>query len=132
MFKQTIWPVPAPFNDYFNNFLRGFILLGSILKMHKMWGWVEILRHRAGLLCKSCQTILWLKQIDVSFKSRQKKLLRRFFLNNKSYQKHLWGQNHNDKPVRVRLIFSRCGSVKSWVPNFKLKTVTWSLRQEEW
>ena len=33
---------------------------------------VEILRHRAGLLCKSCQTILWLKQIHVSFKSRQK------------------------------------------------------------
>ena len=26
---------------------------------------VEILRHRAGLLCKSCQTILWLKQIQV-------------------------------------------------------------------
>ena len=34
---------------------------------------VEILRHRTGLLCKSCQTILWLKQIHVSFKSRQKK-----------------------------------------------------------
>ena len=26
---------------------------------------VEILRHRTGLLCKSCQTILWLKQIHV-------------------------------------------------------------------
>ena len=37
-------------------------------------------------------------------------------------QKHLWRQNHNDKPVRVSRIFSRPGSVKSWVPNFKLKT----------
>ena len=33
---------------------------------------VEILSHRTGRLCKSCQTILWLKQIYVSFKSRQK------------------------------------------------------------
>ena len=36
-----------------------------------MWGGFEILRHRTGILCKSCQTILWLKQIHVSFKSRQ-------------------------------------------------------------
>ena len=36
---------------------------------------VEILRHRTGLsLCKSCQTILGLKQIHVSFKRRQKKI----------------------------------------------------------
>ena len=28
--------------------------------------------------------------------------------------------------------FSRLGSVKSWVPNFEIKTVNWSLRQEEW
>ena len=32
------------------------------------------LRHRTGLPCQSCQTILWLKQIQVSFKSRQKKI----------------------------------------------------------
>ena len=44
----------------------------------------------------------------------------------------LWRQIHKDKPVRDRRIFSRPGSVKSWVPNFKLKTVNWSLRQEEW
>ena len=31
---------------------------GSILKMHKNARGVEILRHRNGLLCKSCQTIL--------------------------------------------------------------------------
>ena len=37
-------------------------------------GGVEILRHRTGLLCKSCQTILGLKQIHVSFKRRQKKM----------------------------------------------------------
>ena len=37
---------------------------------------VEILRHRTGLsLCKSCQTILGLKQIHVSFKRRQKNTL---------------------------------------------------------
>ena len=30
------------------------------------------LRHRTGLPSQSCQTILWLKQIQVSFKSRQK------------------------------------------------------------
>ena len=33
-------------------------LRGLILKMYKMWGGVEILRH-------SCQTILWLKQIQI-------------------------------------------------------------------
>ena len=33
---------------------------------------VKILRHRTGLLYKSCKTILWLKQIHVSFKHRQK------------------------------------------------------------
>ena len=33
---------------------------------------VKILRHRTGLLYKSCQTTLWLKQIHVSFKHRQK------------------------------------------------------------
>ena len=48
------------------------------------------------------------------------------------HKKHLWRQNHNDKPVRVHRIFSRPGSVKSWVPNFKIRTVNWSLRQEEW
>ena len=47
------------------------------------------------------------------------------------HKKHLWRQNHNDKPVRVHRIFSRPGSVKSWVPNFKIRTVNWSLRQEE-
>ena len=45
-------------------------------------------------------------------------------------RKHLWRQNHNDKPVRVRRIFSRSGSVKSSVPNFKFKTVDWPLRVE--
>ena len=44
---------------------------------------VEILRHWTSLLCKSCQTILWLKQMHVSFKSRQKHTLRRFFVSNK-------------------------------------------------
>ena len=34
---------------------------------------VEILRHRTGFLYKSCQTVLRLKQIHVSFKRRQKK-----------------------------------------------------------
>ena len=28
-----------------------------------------------------------------------------------------------DKPVRVRRIFSTPGSVKSWIPNFKIMTV---------
>ena len=41
---------------------------------------VEILRHRTGLLCKRCQTILRSKQIHVSIKRRQKKnTLWRFF-----------------------------------------------------
>ena len=31
----------------------------------------------------------------------------------------LWRQNHNDKPVRVCRIFSRPGSVKSWVQSYK-------------
>ena len=34
-------------------------------------------------------------------------------------QKHLWKQNHNDKPVRVCRIFSRSGSVKPWVQSYK-------------
>ena len=56
----------------------------------------------------------------------------------KVYQKHVWRQNHNDKPVKVHWIFSRPGSVKSWGPNFKLSSTVlknskliWSLRQEE-
>ena len=43
--------------------------------------------------------------------------------------------NHNDKSVRVSWISSRPGSVKSvksWEPNFKIETVNWSLRLEEW
>ena len=32
----------------------------------------EILTHRTCVLCKSCQIILWLKQIHVSLKRRQK------------------------------------------------------------
>ena len=59
-------------------------LRGLILKMHRMSGGVEILRHRTDLLCKSCQTILGLKQIHVSFKRRQKNALWRFFVSNKT------------------------------------------------
>ena len=44
---------------------------------------VEILRHRTGFLYKSCQTVLRLKQIHVSFKRRQKNALWRFFVTNK-------------------------------------------------
>ena len=53
---------------------------GSIFKKAQNVRGVEILRHRTGLLCKRCQTILRLKQIHVSFKRRQKKnTLWRFF-----------------------------------------------------
>ena len=31
------------------------------------WDGVELSRHRTGLLCKSCQTILWFKKIHVSY-----------------------------------------------------------------
>ena len=51
------------------NFLGGLILGGQFWKCTKCeggGGGVEILRHKAGLLCKRCQTILWLKQIHVS------------------------------------------------------------------
>ena len=41
----------------------------KFLKMHRMWGG----SYRTVLLCKSCQTVLWLKQIHVSFKRRTKK-----------------------------------------------------------
>ena len=47
---------------------------GSIFKKAQNVRGVEILRHRTGLLCKRCQTILRLKQIHVSFKRRQKKI----------------------------------------------------------
>ena len=39
------------------NFLRGLILGVSFENAQNVRG-VEILRHRGGLLCKSCQTIL--------------------------------------------------------------------------
>ena len=48
-----------------------FEFWGLILKMHKMRGGVELLRHCTGLLCKSCQTILWFKQIHVSYAHTQ-------------------------------------------------------------
>ena len=39
-------------------------------------------------------------------------------------------QNHSDKPVRASWLFSRPGSVKSSLPNFKMKikTVNWSFK----
>ena len=48
-------------------FLKRLYLGWSILKMHKIWGGLK--RYRTGILCKSCQTILSLKQIHVSLKS---------------------------------------------------------------
>ena len=42
------------------------------------------------------------------------------------YHGHLWRQNYDDQIVNVRP-----GSVTYW-PDFKIKTVNWSLRQEEW
>ena len=43
------------------------------------------------------------------------------------YHGHLWRQNYDDQIVNVR----PAGSVTYW-PDFKIKTVNWSLRQEEW
>ena len=60
----------------------GLILGGNFENAQNVRG-VEILRHRTGLLCKSCQTILWLKKIHVSFKRSQKNTLWRFFVSNK-------------------------------------------------
>ena len=40
------------------NFLTGLILGVNFENAQNVRG-VEILRHRAGLLCNSCQTILW-------------------------------------------------------------------------
>ena len=42
------------------------------------------------------------------------------------YHGQLWRQNYDDQIVNVRP-----GSVTYW-PDFKIKTVNWSLRQEEW
>ena len=55
------------------NFLRGLIL-GVNFENAQNVREVELLRHRTDLLCKSCQTILWLKQIHVSFKWEDKKI----------------------------------------------------------
>ena len=54
---------------------------------------VEVLRHRTGLLCKSCQTILWLRQIHVSFKSRQKIRFGGFLSATKCYPYKAWTRN---------------------------------------
>ena len=48
------------------NFRGGLISRGQFWKCTK-WDGVELLRHRTGLLCKSCQTILWFKQIHVNY-----------------------------------------------------------------
>ena len=43
-------------------------------------------------------------------------------------KRHLWRQNHNDKPVRVSRIFSRPGSVKSWqLPITRIESVEGAL-----
>ena len=57
---------------------------------------VEILRHRTGLLWKICQTILRLKQIHVSFKSRQKICFGRSWSATKCYAYKDWPQ----EPIR--------------------------------
>ena len=58
---------------------------GSTLKMHKMWGGVKV--------CKCCQTILWLKQIHVSFKSRQKICFGSSLSATKCYPYKAWPRN---------------------------------------
>ena len=57
------------------NFLRGLILGGGNFENAQ--------NVREVKIRKSCQTILWLKQIHVSFKSRQKNMLWQFFVSNK-------------------------------------------------
>ena len=47
-------------------------------------------------------------------------------------KKHLWRQNHNDKPARVRRIFSIPGSVKSSMPNFKIRDCAIIIRRGGW
>ena len=68
------------------NFLRGLISGFTFENAQNVRG-IEILRHRTGLLLKSCQTmctgILRLKQINVSLKSRRKNFLQHFFVSNK-------------------------------------------------
>ena len=54
---------------------------------------VEILRRRTGLLCKSCQTILLLKQIHVSFRSRQKIRFGDSLSATKCYPYEAWPRN---------------------------------------
>ena len=48
------------------NFLRGLILGVNFENAQNVRG-VKILRHRAGLLCKSCQTILWYIEANPHF-----------------------------------------------------------------
>ena len=56
-------------------------------------GGIEILRRRAGLLCKSCQTILLLNQIHVSFKSRHKICFGGSLSTTKCYPYKAWSRN---------------------------------------
>ena len=50
-----------------NSFLRGLIFGGQFWKCTECEG-----GHRTGFLCKSCQTMLWFKQLHVPFKRREK------------------------------------------------------------
>ena len=70
------------------NFLRGLILGVNFENAQNVRG-VKILRHRTGILQKSWQTILWLKQTHVFLKSRQTNSFRRFFVSNKMLPQNL-------------------------------------------
>ena len=54
------------------NFLRGLILGVNFENAQNVRG-VKILRHRAGLLCKSCQTILWYIEANPHFLQKKEK-----------------------------------------------------------
>ena len=95
---------------------KTWVLWTGNTSQHRSYQGISLIVHRSARLPLGCRV------------SRESNLPRRRGNGGKRrekiyiifYQKHLWRRNHNDKPVKVRRIFSRPGSVKSWVPNFKI------------
>ena len=74
----TILPARGPIVYYVANKGGGGTIIGLILGVNfenaQNVSAVEILTHRTGILCKSCQTYIIIEQFHVSLKIRQKKI----------------------------------------------------------
>ena len=95
---------------------KTWVLWTGNTSQHRSYQGISLIDHRSTRLllgCRVSRESYLPRRRGNGGKRREKKTI--IF-----YQKHLGRQNYNDKPVKGRRIFSRPGSVKSWVPNFKI------------